>query len=54
MIRLLVDDVDTLFEECRDKGVYHDRTALHDTTWGTREFAFYDSDGNGLIFYRNH
>ena len=53
MLRLFVDDPDALFAEYRDKGVFHDRTALRDTPWGTREFAFFDPDGNGLTFYRD-
>jgi hypothetical protein len=28
-------------------------TALRDTPWGTREFAFYDLNGNGLFLYCN-
>ena len=52
-LRFVIDDVDGLFEEYSDKGVFHSRTALADTAWGTREFAFYDMDGNGLFFYRN-
>jgi catechol 2,3-dioxygenase-like lactoylglutathione lyase family enzyme len=52
-LRLLVTDPDALFEEYRPKDVFHDRTKLADTPWGTREFAFYDPDGNGLTFYRD-
>ncbi len=52
-LRFVISDVDGLFEEYRDKGVFHDRTALQNTPWGTREFAFYDLNGNGLFFYRN-
>ena len=52
-LRLFVDDPDALFEEYKDKGVFHERTRLADTPWGTREFAFYDLDGNGLTFYRD-
>lgn len=52
-LRLLVSDPDALFEEYRTKDVFHDRTKLIDTPWGTREFAFYDPDANGLTFYRN-
>jgi hypothetical protein len=37
----------------QDKQVFQDHTALSDTPWRTREFAFYDLDGNGLTFYRN-
>ena len=50
-LRFVIDDVDALFEEYQDKGVFHSRTALQDTPWGTREFAFYDLNGNGLFFY---
>lgn len=51
MLRFLVDDVDALFAEFASKSVFHDRTALRVTPWGTREFAFYDPDRNGLTFY---
>jgi uncharacterized glyoxalase superfamily protein PhnB len=53
MLRLLVDDPDALFAEYADKGVFHEGTALRDTPWGTREFAFFDPDHNVLTFYRN-
>ena len=52
-LRFVIDDVDALFEEYQTQDVFHARTALQDTSWGTREFAFYDRDGNGLFFYRN-
>lgn len=52
-LRFLADDVDALFEELASQDVFHERTRLQDTPWGTREFAFYDIDGNGLFFYRN-
>ena len=53
LIRFYVENVDALFEEYKDKDVFHANTALRDTEWGTREFAFYDPDKNGLIFYRD-
>ena len=53
MLRFVVDDPDALFGEYKEKGVFHERTHLADTPWGTREFAFFDLDGNGLTFYRN-
>lgn len=52
-VRFVIDDPDRLFEEYRGQGVFHDRTALRDTPWRTREFAFYDLDGNALFFYRD-
>jgi catechol 2,3-dioxygenase-like lactoylglutathione lyase family enzyme len=53
MLRFVIDDVDALFAEYSDKGVFHERTVVRNTSWGKREFAFYDADGNGLTFYRN-
>ena len=53
MLRFLVPDVETLFEEYKDKEVFHRQTALRKTDWGTQEFAFYDLDQNGLTFYRD-
>lgn len=53
MLRFVVPAVDELFEEYKDVGVFHAGTAMRDTPWGTREFAFYDLQGNGLTFYRD-
>jgi len=53
MLRFVVQDIDALFEEYAAADVFHDSTALRDTSWGTREFAFYDLDMNGLAFYRD-
>jgi catechol 2,3-dioxygenase-like lactoylglutathione lyase family enzyme len=53
MLRFVVPAVEDLFDEYKAKGVFHDRTALRDTPWGTREFAFYDLYQNGLTFFRN-
>src|SRR5579872_6807497 len=50
MLRLVVDDPDALFEEYRDKGVFHEWTKLVDTPWKTREFGFFDLNRNGLTF----
>jgi catechol 2,3-dioxygenase-like lactoylglutathione lyase family enzyme len=52
-LRFLIEDVDSLFNEYEARGVFHSKTALQDTPWGTREFAFYDLNGNGLFFYCN-
>mgnify|MGYP000350864794 CR=1 FL=1 len=53
LLRLHVDDPDALFAEYASEAVFHDRTKLRNTVWGTREFGFYDLDGNGLIFFRD-
>ncbi len=52
-LRIYVDEVDLLFEEYSDRGVFHEHTSLKNTAWGTREFAFYDLSKNGLTFYRD-
>jgi len=53
MLRFHLADVDALFAEYRDKELFHKPAALRDTPWGTREFAFYDTNGNGLTFFCN-
>lgn len=53
MLRFVVPDVDDLYAELAGADVFHDQTALRNTEWGTREFAFYDLDMNGLAFYRD-
>lgn len=53
MLRFVVSDVDALFDEYKDKDVFHDGTALRNTAWGTREFSLLDPDRNGLTFYRD-
>ena len=49
----LVGIFDALFAEYKSQDVFHQHTALRDTAWGTREFAFYDENSNGLTFYRD-
>lgn len=51
MLRIVVSDLEGLFEECRGAGVFHAGTSLRETPWGTREFGIYDPDRNGLVFY---
>jgi len=53
MLRLYVDNPDLLFDEYKDKGVFHAGTQITNTPWGTREFAFWDLNHNGLTFMRN-
>ncbi|MGP0090031.1 MAG: VOC family protein [Xanthobacteraceae bacterium] len=52
-LRFLVEDPDGLFNEYRQRGVECTPNSVHDTTWGTREFALYDLDRNALTFYRD-
>jgi catechol 2,3-dioxygenase-like lactoylglutathione lyase family enzyme len=56
-IRFLVDNVDSLYAEYQASGAINlagfSGMPLADTPWGTREFALYDLDKNGLFFYRD-
>jgi catechol 2,3-dioxygenase-like lactoylglutathione lyase family enzyme len=52
-LRIVVDDPDALYEEYKDRNVFHEGTRLADTSWNTREFAIYDPDRNALTFYRD-
>lgn len=52
-LRFYVTGLDALHAEYEPHGVFHERTKIRDTPWGTREFAFFDPDRNGLTFYRD-
>jgi catechol 2,3-dioxygenase-like lactoylglutathione lyase family enzyme len=52
-LRFLVDDPDALYKDYRQRGVECTSEGVHDTPWGTREFALYDADRNALSFYRD-
>jgi uncharacterized glyoxalase superfamily protein PhnB len=45
-----VDDVDALFHELAAKGVQMPMAAPIDQSWGTREIAVRDADGNRIGF----
>jgi len=51
MLRFVIENVEALFDEYKDKGVFHKQTSLKETPCGTKEFAFYDPYKNGLTFY---
>src|SRR5581483_5687233 len=53
MLRVYVDNPDLLFGEYKDQGVFHGGTQITSTPWGTREFAFWDLNHNGLTFMRD-
>ena len=56
-IRFVIDDVDDLYAEYQLTSAINAEASsgmpLMDTQWGTREFALYDPDRNGLFFYRS-
>ena len=51
--RILVDDVDGLYDELARRDVFHpvSRHRVHETDFGAREFAALDLDGNLLTFF---
>ena len=52
MLRVTVDDPDSLHSEYSRGGALAEKKEVKDTDWGTREFGLFDPDGNGLTFYR--
>ncbi len=52
-LRFVTQHIEALFDEFKTKDVFHKNTSLKKTTWGTREFAFYDLYQNGLTFYQD-
>ncbi|WP_299889346.1 VOC family protein [uncultured Lacinutrix sp.] len=53
MLRIVTQNVESLFNELKDRDVFHKDTKVRDTEWQTREFAFYDLYNNGLTFYQD-
>ena len=51
--RVLVEGVDELYEELRERDVLHpvSKNGVDDTDFGTREFATLDLDGNLVTFF---
>jgi catechol 2,3-dioxygenase-like lactoylglutathione lyase family enzyme len=52
--RILVEGVDELYDELRQRDVLHpvSKESLSDTDFGTREFATLDLDGNLVTFFQ--
>lgn len=49
--RIEVKGIEPLFARCTREAIVHPRAPLHDTPWGTREFAVLDGDGNLITFH---
>lgn len=52
-LRFYIADLDALFAEFQQRGAIPDGKTIHETGWGTRQFEFYDPDGNALFFYQD-
>ncbi len=46
-----VTGIDALYKSYSPRKVIHPNGKLHDTAWGTREFAILDRDGNLITFF---
>lgn len=53
ILRFIVDDPDSLYEEYKMKNALGPKCEVKDTPWGTREFGLFEPDGTGLVFYRD-
>ena len=51
--RVGVEGVDTLYQELQPLGILHPNAHLHDTDFGTREFAVSDIDNNLITFFEH-
>ena len=52
-LRFLIGNVDGLYREYSEKKIIPGGVEIRNTTWGTREFAFFDPYKNGLTFYQD-
>ena len=50
---IAVSGIDELYAQCEEREVVHPNGKLHDTDWGTREFAVLDPDGNLVTFWES-
>ncbi len=50
VIKIFVDDVQTLFKEFVDRGTVTEDKLQLNTPWGTSEFGFYDLNKNAIFF----
>jgi catechol 2,3-dioxygenase-like lactoylglutathione lyase family enzyme len=49
--RVQVSGIDALYADCHAAGIVHPNAPLVAKSWGTREFAILDPDGNCLTFH---
>ncbi len=53
MIRIGVRGIDELYQHCTELGIVHPNATLRLQTWGFREFAVTDIDGNLITFFES-
>lgn len=52
-LRFVINSVEKLFEEYKDKDFVGMNDEPIKTSWGTYEFSFFDLNGNALFFYQD-
>lgn len=53
MLRIVTQNIESLYIEFEANKVFKGQIQITETDWGTKEFAIYDLDKNGLTFYSN-
>lgn len=53
VIRIMVNDIQPLFEEFVNRGTVPDNKLRMNTPWGTHEFGFYDLNRNAIFFVQD-
>jgi catechol 2,3-dioxygenase-like lactoylglutathione lyase family enzyme len=51
--RVQVRAIESLYHQCEGHGIVHPKGPLETKSWGTREFAILDPDGNLIAFYED-
>ena len=51
LIRVIVQNIEPLYEELAGRGVVAASGELDSKPWGTKEFGLYDPNGAGIVFY---
>jgi catechol 2,3-dioxygenase-like lactoylglutathione lyase family enzyme len=53
LIRIQVENIESLYDEYRAKGVISPGGALEAKPWGSKDFGVYDVNGAALVFYED-
>ena len=53
VIRISVEDIDSVFENLVGRGVVHKDKLRLNTDWGTHEFGLYDLNNNAIFFVQD-
>jgi len=51
--RVQVRAIERLYRQCEGHGIVHPKAPLETKSWGSKEFAILDPDGNLIAFYED-